>query len=39
MLFEKENNSLNKRKSFLKVVIFSNNNIFKLNINIYIYIF
>ena len=38
MLFKKENNSLNKRKGFSKIIIISNNDIFELNINIYIYI-
>ena len=38
MLFKKENNSLNKRKSFLKVSLSIRLNKFKLNINLYIYI-
>ena len=35
MLFKKENI---KRKDFSKLVIISNNNIFELDINLYIYI-
>ena len=38
MLFKKENNSLNERRDFSKVDILLNNNIFKLNINTYIFI-
>ena len=39
ILFKKENNSLNKRKGFSKVSLLIRFNIFKLNINRYIYIF
>ena len=39
MLFKKENNSLNERRGFPKAAVVPNNDIFELNINIYIYTF
>ena len=38
MLFKIENNSLNERKGFHKSVIVLSNNIFELNVSLYIYI-